>query len=230
MAEEAEGERLERIREAEEAAERAWISTIHGFCRRLLASHPAAAGLDPRFRVADEPEADRLATRAFDAALEELVAEGGAEALELAAANHKRTLIEMTSGAYDELRSRGQTEPALPEPPDGRPSRRARRADRGGASRARGVRGGERQGGGQPRADRGGDGAGPRRPADAELLDRLAGLKLDDDGQGVRGPRVRGLPRGAAARPGGRRRHGAGAGLRAAARAGQRLRPAPTRR
>ncbi len=66
MAEEAEGERLERILEAAEAAERAWISTIHGFCRRLLASHPAAAGLDPRFRVADEPEADRLATRAFD--------------------------------------------------------------------------------------------------------------------------------------------------------------------
>ena len=60
-AEEAEGERLERIREAEDAAERAWISTIHGFCRRLLASHPAAAGLDPRFRVADEAEADRLA-------------------------------------------------------------------------------------------------------------------------------------------------------------------------
>ena len=137
MAAAAEGERLERIREAEDAAERAWISTIHGFCRRLLASHPAAAGLDPRFRVADEPEADRLATRAFDAALEDLVARGGAEALALAAANHKRTLLDMTSGAYDELRSRGQTEPALPEPPPHGPSRRARRAGRGGARGAR---------------------------------------------------------------------------------------------
>ena len=29
----------------------AWVTTIHGFCNRLLASHPVAAGIDPRFRV-----------------------------------------------------------------------------------------------------------------------------------------------------------------------------------
>src|SRR5206468_4936185 len=28
----------------------AWISTIHGFCNRLLKTYPLAAGLDPRFR------------------------------------------------------------------------------------------------------------------------------------------------------------------------------------
>ena len=67
----AEPELLERLREAEQKTERAWISTIHGFCRRVLASHPAAAGIDPRFRVLDEAEADRLAERAFDAALDE---------------------------------------------------------------------------------------------------------------------------------------------------------------
>src|ERR671925_241497 len=32
----------------------AWISTIHGFCHRLLKAHPFAAGIDPRFRVLDE--------------------------------------------------------------------------------------------------------------------------------------------------------------------------------
>jgi ATP-dependent helicase/nuclease subunit A len=117
LAREADGERLESIREAERDAERAWISTIHGFCRRVLASHPAAAGIDPRFRVADQTESDRLATRAFDAALEELVEAGGAEALELAAANRRRTLMEMTRGAYDELRSQGHSAPELPEPP-----------------------------------------------------------------------------------------------------------------
>ena len=31
------------------ATERAWVMTIHAFCRRLLASHPLAAGLDPAF-------------------------------------------------------------------------------------------------------------------------------------------------------------------------------------
>src|SRR3954447_22454752 len=118
----AEGEAREKLLEAAEASERAWISTIHGFCRRLLASHPAAAGIDPRFRVVDEAEADRLAGRAFEAALEEMVEAGGAEALELAAANRPRMLLGMTRGAYDELRSHGDSEPALPplQPPDTR--------------------------------------------------------------------------------------------------------------
>src|SRR6476660_6610394 len=117
---EAEGDRLEALREALEGTDRAWISTIHGFCRRVLASHPAAAGIDPRFRVVDEAEAERLAARAFDSALEALVATGEPEALELAAANRRRTLLEMTRGAYDELRSHGEPRPELPElaPPD----------------------------------------------------------------------------------------------------------------
>ncbi len=38
---------------AARATERAWVMTIHAFCRRLLAAHPLAAGLDPRFRVLD---------------------------------------------------------------------------------------------------------------------------------------------------------------------------------
>ncbi len=115
-----EGEQLEALEAALEGIERAWISTIHGFCRRVLASHPAAAGIDPRFRVVDEAEAERLAARAFDSALEALVATGEPEALELAAANRRRTLLEMTRGAYDELRSHGDPRPELPElaPPD----------------------------------------------------------------------------------------------------------------
>jgi ATP-dependent exoDNAse (exonuclease V) beta subunit len=117
---EAEGDRLDALREALEASDRAWISTIHGFCRRLLASHPAAAGVDPRFRVVDEAEAERLAIRAFDSAIAEMVESGEPEALELAAANRRRTLLEMTRGAYDELRSHGDPNPVLPQlaPPD----------------------------------------------------------------------------------------------------------------
>ncbi len=34
----------------------AWISTIHGFCNRLLRAHPFAAGLDPRFRELEDAE------------------------------------------------------------------------------------------------------------------------------------------------------------------------------
>jgi ATP-dependent exoDNAse (exonuclease V) beta subunit len=112
------GEERDELAASAEATDRAWISTIHGFCRRLLASHPAAAGIDPRFRVVDEPEADRLAGRAFDSALEQMVEEGGSEALELAAANRPWTLLQMTRGAYDELRSHGEPSPTLPEAPE----------------------------------------------------------------------------------------------------------------
>ena len=62
----AEGEELEALRAAEEAAGRAWISTIHGFCHRLLRTHPFAAGLDPRFRVLDESHAAVLRGEARD--------------------------------------------------------------------------------------------------------------------------------------------------------------------
>src|SRR3989442_8077420 len=49
----------------------AWISTIHGFCLRLLKQHPFAAGLDPRFRVLDESQGAVLRVEAFDEALSE---------------------------------------------------------------------------------------------------------------------------------------------------------------
>ena len=57
------------------AAEGAWISTIHGFCARMLRAHALSAGIDPDFRVLDQVEAERLALEAFDGALEEFMAE-----------------------------------------------------------------------------------------------------------------------------------------------------------
>ena len=41
----------------------AWISTIHGFCHRLLKAHPFAAGIDPRFRVRRRQPGPRAARR-----------------------------------------------------------------------------------------------------------------------------------------------------------------------
>jgi ATP-dependent helicase/nuclease subunit A len=46
-------------REQARSAEGAWISTIHGFCSRLLRTHPLAAGIDPEYRVLDEPTSSR---------------------------------------------------------------------------------------------------------------------------------------------------------------------------
>ncbi|MDX6663083.1 MAG: hypothetical protein QOG09_1185, partial [Solirubrobacterales bacterium] len=94
--------------------ELAWISTIHGFCRRLIGSHPVALGLDPRFRVIDEPEAERIAARAFAAALEEFLAGGDEQRIELVAAFRVTRLRNLVRRAHDELRSRGERSPSLP--------------------------------------------------------------------------------------------------------------------
>ena len=98
------------------AVDAAWIGTIHGFCARILRSQPLAAGLDPRFTVLDEAAARRLATGAFDAALERWVAAGGDEALDLAAA-YGWDLEVLIATAHAALRSRGQSTPRLTLPP-----------------------------------------------------------------------------------------------------------------
>src|SRR3954452_6928633 len=56
----------ERARELLPGLGAAWVTTIHGFCNRLLSAHPVAVGIDPRFRVLDAPETERAAGEAFD--------------------------------------------------------------------------------------------------------------------------------------------------------------------
>lgn len=106
------GERA-RLQGAARAGESAPITTIHGFCRRLLAAHPVAAGLDPRFRVLDADEASRLARAAFDDALGALAGED--EAVALAAAGYRNRLGGLILAAHSELRNRGAVELHLPD-------------------------------------------------------------------------------------------------------------------
>ena len=42
------------------ALDGAWISTIHGFCGRVLRRHALQAGLDPAFVVLDAAAADLM--------------------------------------------------------------------------------------------------------------------------------------------------------------------------
>jgi ATP-dependent helicase/nuclease subunit A len=106
--------------EAARQTEAAFISTIHGFCARVLRAHALSAGIDPAFTVLDEPDSRRLADAAFDEALEELAQEtpGGVDLIAAYGAGLLRGAILAT---YDELRSRGElhpTLPPLPPPPD----------------------------------------------------------------------------------------------------------------
>jgi len=141
--EKAAAEMRERIRarlrelgadEAARATEGAFISTIHGFCARVLRAHALAAGLDPAFAVLDAQDAERLADVAFDDALEELartspgvartspgvartspaVAGTSPGAIDLIAAYTAGGLRAAIQSVYGELRSRGERRPRLP--------------------------------------------------------------------------------------------------------------------
>ena len=136
-------ERLRELGDHERAraTEGAWISTIHGFCARVLRAGALAAGIDPAFTVLDETEAGQLAELAFDGALGGEAA--GAASLgssadaelpraaeplggEAAGAGFAPDDVDLIAGyrvprlrraivaVHDELRSRGERAPALP--------------------------------------------------------------------------------------------------------------------
>jgi ATP-dependent helicase/nuclease subunit A len=113
----------ERLRElgapeAARATEGAFISTIHGFCARVLRAHALAAGLDPRFEVLDRSRTAPLAAAAFDAALASLPERFGARPpVELVAAYGAPVLRSAILSVHDQLRSAGELAPRLPELP-----------------------------------------------------------------------------------------------------------------
>jgi ATP-dependent helicase/nuclease subunit A len=115
--ERAAGELKERIRarlreaghrELAREIDRAWISTIHGFCARLLRAHPFESGLDPRFRVLDESQARVLALEAFRQALAQFVEGYDPARLRLLASYGARGLQTMLVGVFERLRSAGR--------------------------------------------------------------------------------------------------------------------------
>ena len=100
------------------AAEAAFISTIHGFCARLLRAHALASGLDPEYAVLPEGDAARAQYAAFDAALEAFMAEASAgDRVDLVASYTPDKLRSMVLTVHGRLRASGQRRPELPEPP-----------------------------------------------------------------------------------------------------------------
>ena len=110
--------RLRELGEAEaaRATEGAFISTIHGFCARVLRAHALAAGIDPHFTVLDRGDSEPLADLAFDDALDEL-AKSSEQAVDLIAAYGPGPLRSAILGTYAQLRSGGQSAPRLPACP-----------------------------------------------------------------------------------------------------------------
>lgn len=55
--------------------ERAWVSTIHAFCTRLLQEYALEAGLDPQFSILDDPESAKILEESAGEALDGLCGE-----------------------------------------------------------------------------------------------------------------------------------------------------------
>ncbi len=90
------------------ALDGAWISTIHGFCNRILKTYPFEAGLDPRFRELDEAQGAVIRGEAFEEALERFCASAEPERLRLLATYRADGLRRMLIGVYETLRAAGR--------------------------------------------------------------------------------------------------------------------------
>jgi ATP-dependent exoDNAse (exonuclease V) beta subunit len=86
----------------------AWISTIHGFCARLLRAYPFEAGIDPRFRELDDPQAAVLRGEAFETALASFCEDDRPERVRLLATYGAPGLRRMLTGIFETLRAAGR--------------------------------------------------------------------------------------------------------------------------
>jgi ATP-dependent exoDNAse (exonuclease V) beta subunit len=87
--------------------QRAYVSTVHGFCVRLLRENAILAGVDPRFRVLNEQEAFALERRSVDDALDALLAEWGGPVRDLLSALRSPDLGDSILEIYHAMRAAG---------------------------------------------------------------------------------------------------------------------------
>jgi len=114
-------QRFETEPELRESIERAWVSTIHGFCARLLRENAITAGLSPDFTVLDQPTAEAMARAAAENALDQMFSERPGEmrilleSLDLSTDDYARKpdLARSLLDVYESMRVAGLRE--LPE-------------------------------------------------------------------------------------------------------------------
>jgi ATP-dependent helicase/nuclease subunit A len=119
-------ERFKNSPEHREAIERAWVSTIDGFCARLLQENAIAAAISPDFGVLEQPTAERLARESAEECLDELFAEFPEqmrrllEALDLSTDDdfnsRKPDLAASLLDVYESMRISGVDQLPSPEP------------------------------------------------------------------------------------------------------------------
>ena len=93
--------------ESAQVLDSAWISTIHGFCSRVLRSYSVAAGIDPSFHVLDENQAKVLRSESFLQSLEHFCGREEPERVSLLATYGSTALRSILVPVYEKLRSAG---------------------------------------------------------------------------------------------------------------------------
>ncbi|MBK6427586.1 MAG: UvrD-helicase domain-containing protein [Blastocatellia bacterium] len=83
------------------------ITTIHGFCSRLLREHPVEAGIDPQFTTLDTYEESVLVDAAAHAAVTGAIDDGSAAVAELVASYSRPGLVRAIEGVQKSIRSLG---------------------------------------------------------------------------------------------------------------------------
>lgn len=102
-------EAFEDDREIGAKLERAWVSTVHGFCARLLKENAVFAGVDPEFSVADERESWRLQQESIAQAVAEIFAGRPAAVRDLISGLSSLNFEDAVLSAYDAMRGAGRS-------------------------------------------------------------------------------------------------------------------------
>jgi ATP-dependent exoDNAse (exonuclease V) beta subunit len=87
--------------------ERAWVSTVHGFCARLLRENAVFAGVDPEFRIVQGNEAWRMQQESIAAAIDGLFHEHPDRLRALIRGLSSSEFEEAVLSAYDTMRGAG---------------------------------------------------------------------------------------------------------------------------
>src|SRR4029079_18840593 len=83
------------------------ITTIHGFCARLLRGFPVEAGIDPQFLLLDEHRAAMLLEGVVEKVLSQFISEGHSEVSRLTLGVGRAKLAAALAQVYKATRSQG---------------------------------------------------------------------------------------------------------------------------
>jgi ATP-dependent helicase/nuclease subunit A len=97
--------------------ERAWVSTVHGFCARLLRENAVFAGIDPEFRVLDATESWRTQQDSMRGAVDALFEQHREAMRGLIRGLSSFEFEQAVLSAYDTMRGAGTRVEQLPDFP-----------------------------------------------------------------------------------------------------------------